>query len=160
AVFYRANALSRAIEQALFERGIAHTVVGALSFYERKEVKDVLAYLRVLANPRDDASLLRVLQTPPRGIGKTSLSRLKAFGEPESVPLADALPFANQVSGISSRARGALAEAAELFEKLRRAAAEGSAESVVRAVVDETRYLAYLQEEYPEEEDRPLNVEA
>ncbi|MEZ0229378.1 MAG: ATP-dependent helicase, partial [Planctomycetota bacterium] len=159
AVFYRTNALSRSVEQALFERNIPYIVVGALSFYERKEVKDVLAYLRVLANPRDDASTLRVLQTPPRGVGKASLAKLKAFATQNGKSLIEALSFSEAIEGLPKKASAAFRDVDDLFERLR-ARRHETAENLVRAVIEETNYLAYLQQEYPEEDDRGSNVEA
>jgi DNA helicase-2/ATP-dependent DNA helicase PcrA len=159
AVFYRTNSLSRAIEQMLFERSVPFVVVGALSFYERKEVKDVLAYLRVLANPRDDASTLRVLQTPPRGVGKTSLQRLKAFAQAQGKSLFEALAFEEAIPDLPKKARAGFREVEALFDKLR-SRLDDTAENLVRAVVEETNYLAYLQQEYPEEEERAGNIEA
>ncbi len=159
AVFYRTNALSRAVEQALFERNIPYVVVGALSFYERKEVKDVLAYLKVLANPRDDASTLRVLQTPPRGVGKASLAKLKAFAAENGKSLIEALSFSEAIEGLPKKASAAFREVDELFERLR-ARLNETAENLVRTVIEETHYLAYLEQEYPEEDDRGSNVEA
>jgi DNA helicase-2/ATP-dependent DNA helicase PcrA len=159
AVFYRTNALSRSIEQALFEKGIPYVVVGALAFYERKEVKDILAYLRVLSNPRDDASMIRVLQTPPRGIGKTTLARLKEHGRARGIALSEAAREADSVEGIPSRARSALAVVVSTLESVRDRV-QGSVESLVRAVIDETNYLSYLKQEYPEEDEREANVEA
>ena len=81
AVFYRTNAQSRALETALADRGIAYTVIGGTRFFDRREVRDVLAYLRAVANPGDEVSLRRILNTPRRGIGDTTVARLIAFGE-------------------------------------------------------------------------------
>jgi DNA helicase-2/ATP-dependent DNA helicase PcrA len=159
AVFFRTNALSRSVEQELRMRNIPYVVVGALSFYERKEVKDVLAYLRVLANPRDDASTIRVIQTPPRGVGTRSIERLRALASEHAVPLIDAIRFADQIDELPKKARAGLRALEETFDRLR-ARLQESAENLVRAVVGETNYLAYLQQEYPEEEDRASNVEA
>ncbi len=159
AVFFRTNALSRSIEQELRMRNIPYVVVGALSFYERKEVKDVLAYLRVLANPRDDASTIRVIQTPPRGVGTRSIQRLRALAAEHAVPLIDAIRFADQIAELPKKARAGLRALEETFDRLR-AGLQDSAENLVRAVVQETNYIAYLQQEYPEEDDRASNIEA
>jgi DNA helicase-2/ATP-dependent DNA helicase PcrA len=158
-VFYRTNALSRSVEQALFERNIPYVVVGALSFYERKEVKDVLAYLRVLANPRDDASFLRALQAPSRGVGKSSVQKLKAFAQSQGATMLEGLELLEQIPDLPKKARAGLREIEEVFSHLRARMHEG-AEALVRAVIDETRYLAYLEQEYPEEDERAANVEA
>jgi DNA helicase-2/ATP-dependent DNA helicase PcrA len=159
AVFYRANALSREMEQALFERGVPYVVIGALEFYERKEVKDLLAYLRVLVNPKDDVNLLRVLSAPPRGVGKSSILKLKALAKERDISLIDAIERAGEVEGLPKKARAALAGLPELFARLRERVADG-AEAVLATVIAETSYLAYLKEYFPEEEDRGSNVEA
>ena len=103
AVFYRTNAQSRALETALADRGIAYTVIGGTRFFDRREVRDVLAYLRALANPGDEVSLRRILNTPRRGIGDTTLARLIAFGNEHGIGFAAALTHAEQ-AGASGRA--------------------------------------------------------
>jgi len=122
-------------------------------------VKDVLAYLRVLANPKDDASTLRVLQTPPRGLGKSSLAKLKAFASAQGKPLSEAIAFAEAIDDLPKRARAGLRAVEETFERLR-ARLTDTAENLVRAVIEETHYLTYLEQEYPEEDERQANVEA
>lgn len=91
AVLYRTNAQSRVLEDALRQQGLPYVIVGGVRFYERKEIKDILAYLRVIANPSDTVSLKRVINTPPRGIGKTTLDRLDQFAEATDSTLFDAL---------------------------------------------------------------------
>ncbi|MBX5435632.1 MAG: UvrD-helicase domain-containing protein [Alicyclobacillaceae bacterium] len=110
AVLYRANAQSRAVEEALMERAIPYTIVGGLTFYDRREVKDVLAYLRVLANPRDEISLLRIINTPKRGLGEQAVGRLLEFAHGEGLTLFEALARARE-AGLPERA----AEAAAAF---------------------------------------------
>jgi DNA helicase-2/ATP-dependent DNA helicase PcrA len=112
AVFYRTNAQSRAIETALADRGIAYTVVGGTRFFDRREIRDVLAYLRAVANPGDEVSLRRILNTPRRGIGDTTVGRLIAFASDREVGFAGALERAEE-AGASGKAlvgiRGLLA---------------------------------------------------
>jgi len=91
AVFYRVNALSRALELALREQGVPYQLVNGVEFYQRKEIKDVLAYLRLVHNPRDDVALLRVINAPPRGIGKKTIERLADYAASRGLPLMDAL---------------------------------------------------------------------
>ena len=105
AVFYRTNAQSRALETALADRGIAYTVIGGTRFFNRREVRDVLAYLRAVANPGDEVSLRRIINTPRRGIGDTTIGRLIAFGNERGVGFAGALGRAEE-AGVSSQGAG------------------------------------------------------
>jgi len=91
AVFYRVNALSRTLEEALLHQGIRYQIARGVEFYNRKEIKDVLAYLRVLVNPADEIALLRIINTPPRGIGATTIERLRERAQGSGMPLSDAL---------------------------------------------------------------------
>lgn len=102
AVLYRANAQSRAIEEALMGEAIPYTIVGGLTFYDRREIKDVFAYLRVLTNPRDEISLLRIINTPKRGLGEQSVGKLLDFAHHEGISLLDALGRASEV-GLSEK---------------------------------------------------------
>ncbi len=118
AVFYRTNAQSRALETALADRGIAYTVIGGTRFFDRREVRDMLAYLRVLANPGDEVSLRRILNTPRRGIGDTTLARLIAFGNEHGIGFAAALARAEQASA-SAKALAGIGSFLNLLEELR-----------------------------------------
>ncbi len=110
AVLYRANAQSRVVEEAFMERAIPYTIVGGLTFYDRREIKDVFAYLRVLVNPQDEISLLRVINTPKRGLGEQTVRRLLDFAHAQEITLLEALARAREV-GLNADA----AEAAERF---------------------------------------------
>ena len=106
AVFYRTNALSRALEFALREQGIPYQMINGLEFFQRKEIKDILAYLQLLNNPADELALLRVINTPPRGIGKTTVQRLADHAIRSGAPLLEAARQAPRVEAISQRAAG------------------------------------------------------
>jgi len=97
AVLYRANAQSRALEEAFMQRAIPYTIVGGLTFYDRREIKDVFSYLRVLANPRDEISLLRVINTPKRGLGSQTVGRLLDFAHAQEMTLLEALGRGEEV---------------------------------------------------------------
>ncbi|MBR2979426.1 MAG: UvrD-helicase domain-containing protein [Myxococcaceae bacterium] len=157
AVFYRVNAQSRVLEEALRLAGVPYRVVRGRAFYDREEIKDAAAYLRLAINPCSDADLLRVINKPARGIGATSVERLQSFAEAEGIPLYEALERASEVpklnAGIlkrlcgfreivqrlseevasSSDARGAVARMFELSGLLRTLQADGSQESEERA---------------------------
>ncbi len=119
AVFYRTNAQSRAFEEALRRAELPYQVVGAVAFYQRREVKDVVAYLQVVANPDDGVALRRIINTPRRGIGRTSLGRMERYVSTQQVSLREALDQADQIVGISTRARKGVKELAGLLGSIR-----------------------------------------
>jgi len=118
AVFYRNNSLSRALEDAFRDAGIPYIVARGTAFYEREEVKNALAYLRVVANPADDVSLGRIVNTPTRGLGKTSLDRIQLFATHANIPMFEALRRADEVSDLTDRARNSAKRFVELIESL------------------------------------------
>ncbi|HTT92124.1 MAG TPA: UvrD-helicase domain-containing protein, partial [Acidimicrobiales bacterium] len=118
AVFYRTNAQSRAVEEELVRQGVPYKVVGGARFYERREVKDVLAYLHAIANPEDEVSLKRVINVPRRGVGDTSVGKLDAWATAKGVPFADALAHA-QEAGITGKALAGISSFLGLMSDLR-----------------------------------------
>ncbi len=119
AVFYRTNAQSRSFEEAARRARIPYRLIGSVRFYERKEIKDVLAYLKILVNPSDTISLLRVINTPARGIGKTAMDHVMAYSRQKEMPLYDALLSADQVPDITNTARRGIKEFLDLFESVK-----------------------------------------
>ena len=115
AVFYRVNAQSRVLEDMLVRQGVAYRVVGGTKFYQRAEIKDLLAYLRVVVNPADDLSLLRVINTPRRGLGDIAVGRLQAFAAENELSLAGALGFAADIDGLAGAARAACLRLGECY---------------------------------------------
>ncbi len=159
AVLYRTNAQSRAIENALRRSAIPYQLTGGISFYERREVKDVLAYLRVLAQPRDSVSWFRVLNVPGRGIGKTTLDRLRDFTGERGLTVAEALSQADRIEALGPAAARKLAEAGALFESLRPLLTLPPS-ACIAELLAKLRYREYLLEEEPgEAEERIENVE-
>ncbi|WP_022799193.1 ATP-dependent helicase [Thermus islandicus] len=155
AVLYRTNAQSRLLEQALAGRGIPVRVVGGVGFFERAEVKDLLAYARLSLNPLDAVSLKRVLNTPPRGIGPATLEKIQSIAQERGLPLFEALKVASSLLPRPEPVRHFLA----LMEELRDLAF-APAEDFFRHLLSATDYPAYLKEAYPEDaEDRLENVE-
>ncbi len=155
AVLYRTNAQSRLLEQALAQRGVPVRVVGGVGFFERAEVKDLLAYARLSLNPLDAVSLKRVLNTPPRGIGPATLEKIQAIAQERGLPLFEALEAGAAVLPRPEPVRHFLALMAELMDL-----AFGPAEAFFRHLLEATDYLTYLKEAYPEDaEDRLENVE-
>ncbi|MBX3351987.1 MAG: UvrD-helicase domain-containing protein [Phycisphaeraceae bacterium] len=116
AVFYRTNALSRVMEDAFRGAGVPYVIARGTAFYEREEVKDALAYLRLLANPSDDVSLLRIVNKPTRGIGATSLARVQLLAEERGVPMLRALAMTEGLEGVSARASNAMREFVTMVE--------------------------------------------
>ncbi len=159
AVFYRTNAQSRALETALADRGIAYTVIGGTRFFDRREIRDVLAYLRAVANPGDEVSLRRIVNTPRRGIGDTTVGRLVAFAAERGVGFAGALERAEE-AGVSGKAlagvRGFLALLAELrSEEL----LDGPPDKLIEVLLARTGYRDQLEAEIEIGGARALDAE-
>ncbi|GAA5335879.1 MULTISPECIES: ATP-dependent helicase [Thermus] len=155
AVLYRTNAQSRLLEQALASRGVGARVVGGVGFFERAEVKDLLAYARLALNPLDSVSLKRILNTPPRGIGPATVEKVARLAQEKGLPLFEALRAAEGVLARPEPVRHFVALMEELMDL-----AFGPAEAFFRHLLLATDYPAYLKEAYPEDhEDRLENVE-
>jgi DNA helicase II / ATP-dependent DNA helicase PcrA len=148
AILFRANALSRSFELALRGRGIAYQLVRGLEFFKRREIRDVVAWLRLLRNPRDDEAFLRVVNVPPRGIGKQSLDRLAAWAEDHGTSRLEAAAGAAAIDGMPKRAATSLASFSRLHANLARTAGrEPSVAGLLEAVLDQTGYRAMLAAE-------------
>ena len=160
AVFYRTNAQSRSFEEVFIRVGLPYKVVGGVRFYERKEVRDALAYLRVLANPSDTVSLRRILNTPRRGIGDRAEACLEAFAARERVPFAEALRRCDEVGGMAPRSAKAVTDFANLMDELRVLVAGNMPPAeVLEAVLDRTGYLTELAASIdPQDESRVENL--
>jgi DNA helicase-2/ATP-dependent DNA helicase PcrA len=160
AVFYRTNAQSRVFEEVFVRVGLPYRVVGGVRFYERKEVRDALAYLRVLANPADTVSLRRILNTPRRGIGDRAEACIEAFASRERIGFAAAVRRCDEVPGMATRSVKAVTDFADLMDELR-ALVEGNMPpaEVLEAVLDRTGYLAELSASTdPQDESRVENL--
>ncbi len=118
AVFYRTNAQSRAIEEELVRRNISYKVVGGTKFYDRREIKDVLAYLRAVVNPTDEVSLKRIVNVPKRGVGDTSVARLERWARANNCPFDQALRHA-EAAGVTGKALGGIRDLVSLLDELR-----------------------------------------
>ncbi|WP_040477310.1 DNA helicase PcrA [Longispora albida] len=145
ALFYRTNAQSRVFEEVFIRVGLPYKVVGGVRFYERKEVRDALAYLRALANPDDLVSLRRILNTPKRGIGERAEACVEALSIRERISFGAALERAGDAPGIASRSANAIAGFVELMGELRALAAEAPPEEILEAVLAKTGYLEELE---------------
>ena len=159
AVFYRTNALSRSFELALREAGVPYQMVNGVEFFQRKEIKDVLAYLQLVNNPHDEVALLRVVNTPARGIGKTTIERLSHHAGQHGMTLLDAARGARRIESISARAARLVAEFVQIADRLL-AAAHGPIEELLGLVMTETGYEAMLKASGDEEdEERLANIQ-
>jgi DNA helicase-2/ATP-dependent DNA helicase PcrA len=159
AILYRTNSQSRALEDELRRRQVPYLIVGGTRFYERKEVKDLLAYLRLVANPRDDVSLLRVINVPRRGIGDTSLDRLVEYARDAGLPLAAALPLAES-AGITGASLRQMRLFHDLLGRLREVADALPLPKLVEKVLVDSGYRAALEkEDTGEAEDRLDNLQ-
>jgi len=147
AVFYRTNAMSRVIEDVFVRRGIPYSVVGSVKFYDRKEVKDAVAYLKLLVNPSDEVSAKRVINEPRRGIGNTTVAHLDRFAERERISFFDALTRAREVPQLNSRAQNAVMEFVELIGVIRSKAENAGVEAAVQSVLDDTGIVAAYEAE-------------
>ncbi|GAA2217983.1 DNA helicase PcrA [Promicromonospora sukumoe] len=160
AIFYRTNAQSRALEEVLVRVGLPYKVVGGTRFYERREVKDAVAYLRALANEDDDVNLRRVLNVPKRGLGDRAESLVATFAERERISFGAALERADEIPGMTNRSLKPLLVFRDLMRELRGLVDDGAAPAVVLgAVLDRTGYLAELRaSEDPQDEGRVENL--
>ena len=159
AVFYRTNALSRSFELALREVGVPYQMVNGVEFFQRKEIKDVLAFLQLVNNPHDEVALLRVINTPPRGIGKTTIERLSHHAARYGTSLLDAARGVKQVEAVSRRAAGLVADFVAIVDRLI-AAARGPIEELLGLVLSESGYEAVLKASGDEEdEERLANIQ-
>jgi DNA helicase-2/ATP-dependent DNA helicase PcrA len=161
AVFYRTNAQSRVFEEIFIRVGLPYKVVGGVRFYERKEVRDVLAYLRVLANPEDNVPLRRILNVPKRGIGERAEAMVDALALREKITFPQALKRVDEAYGMAARSANAVKRFNVLMEELRTIVDSGAGPAVVlEAVLERTGYLAELQASTdPQDETRIENLQ-
>ncbi len=160
AVLYRMNAQSRAIEAAIKNKWIDYTMVGGVRFYERQEIKDIMAYLRLLANFRDDVSFRRIINVPRRGIGDTTVEKLAAYAQTLGSSLFEAV-MASEDSDLPKAARQKLQAFSSLVFELLNAAADNDIFALIELIVKKTEYGRYIQEaKEPDErkQDREANI--
>ncbi|MCX5050516.1 DNA helicase PcrA [Streptomyces sp. NBC_00201] len=161
ALFYRTNAQSRVFEEVFIRVGLPYKVVGGVRFYERKEVRDVLAYLRVLANPEDSVPLRRILNVPKRGIGDRAEAMIDALSQREKISFPQALKRVDEAYGMAARSANAVKKFNTLMEDLRTIVESGvGPATVLEAILERTGYLAELQASTdPQDETRIENLQ-
>ncbi|HZZ27556.1 MAG TPA: UvrD-helicase domain-containing protein [Pirellulales bacterium] len=159
AIFYRTNALSRALEFALREYGIPYQMINGLEFYQRKEIKDVLAYLHLLNNPRDNVAFARIINTPPRGIGRGTIGRLQDYAATRGFSLLSAAREAGLIEGLNKRAAVGVAKFVALFDHVTLAAG-APVEEIIGRVLADSGYHDFLKEsEDEDDQERLANIE-
>ncbi len=160
AVFYRTNAQSRSVEEIFIRVGLPYRVVGGTRFYERREVRDAIAYLRAISNPDDEVSLRRVLNTPKRGIGDRAEAMVELFSQRERISFAAALERADEAPGIATRSLTSIQGFVTLMRDLRTIVESGAdPATVLQAVFEQSGYLAELQASTdPQDETRVENL--
>ena len=158
AVLYRTNAQSRAIEEAFIRYGIPYKLVGGTRFYDRKEIKDLIAYLRLLYQPSDRASFLRIANVPTRGLGPTSVEKFLDWRGQTSMTIIDALEGADLCTVVTPRARTALKNLGEMLARLSEHTGELELAELIEKLIERTGYLKYLDDGTPQAEDRQENV--
>jgi len=161
AVFYRTNAQSRAFEEAFLRAPLPYKVIGGLRFYERKEVKDFLAYLRIIVNPQDEVSVRRVINTPKRGIGDRALDLVDEYAKAHDVSFWQALTKWNEISELAARSGGAIRDFVALIDSLATLnEAKVAPSSIAQAVLEQSGLLTELQKsDDPQDESRIENME-
>ncbi|HNT52672.1 MAG TPA: UvrD-helicase domain-containing protein, partial [Candidatus Syntrophosphaera sp.] len=159
AILYRTNAQSRVFEYAFLQHEIPHAIVGSLHFYQRKEIKDLLAYLAVLANPADSENLLRIVNEPPRGIGQTSVNRLLAFAAKARINLYQALQSSASIGELNPGSQKRIGEFATQLEEWRQMAARAPVLDLVKAVMERLDLISlYKQSQDPRDISRVENL--
>lgn len=159
AIFYRVNALSRAYEEALRQQGLPYMIVSGVEFYHRKEIKDVLAYAMLMNNPRDDVAFSRIVNTPTRGIGKSTLLKLQVHALDNGISMMDAAREAGMIESLSKRAAVAVAKFVALFDRLSLKINE-PVEEILGAILNESGYRAQYEDSDDEEDQSRLeNIE-
>ena len=154
AVFYRTNNQSRLIEDELVHRGIPYTIVGGVGFYERAEIKDIMAYLRVIANPLDEISIRRIINMPPRGIGKSTVDALEKISQERDIPLFDAIWVALKGDVLPKKASGSVEKFHNLITELIKLSKKLSIRQLLEKVLENTNFIEMLENE----EERRDNV--
>ena len=158
AVLYRTNAQSRSVEEAFVHYNIPYRIVGGQRFYDRKEIKDVIAYLRVIFQPEDRVSFERIVNVPTRGLGNTSVQKFLQWQADNTLSLEAALTEAGQCEAITPRARKALSELGDIISSLRTVMADSSVSGLIDSLLRRTDYLAYVNDGSAQGEARQENV--
>jgi len=146
AVLYRTNTQARTIEESLRKASVPYRVVGGMKFYDRKEIKDLISYLKTVSNPKDTVSLKRIVNTPPRGIGETTIKKASALTQPDNLPLVKGLEMLKDDSTLTSGPKKSIGDFLDMMGRLAKAKARLAPRALAERVLAETRYLEYIKE--------------
>jgi DNA helicase-2/ATP-dependent DNA helicase PcrA len=152
AIFCRMNALTRSLEHAFRSRAIPYQIVGGVEFYQRREIKDLLAYLHLINNPNHDVAFQRVVNTPTRGIGAKTVERIRDYADSHRIPLLDAAREASSIDSLAKRAKTMIGKFVTIYDRVSKRATS-SLEDLIRYVVEETAYEDYLEKTAVEQQD-------
>ncbi|WP_153557900.1 ATP-dependent helicase [Roseimaritima sediminicola] len=152
AVFCRMNALTRSLEHAFRSRGLPYQIVNGVEFYQRKEIKDLLAYLHLINNPAHDVALLRVINVPARGIGAKTIERVRRFADEHRIPLLEAARRVDEIDTLPARSATKVRQFVEMFDRLS-VKATAALEDLVLYLLDETGYRKHLEKHSVDEQD-------
>lgn len=160
AVLYRTNAMSRVLEEGFVTSGIPYRVIGGLKFYDRKEVKDILGYLKLINNNNDSVSMERIINTPKRGIGDSSVDKVKEYANQNNISLYKAIKSLNEIEGLTKRAATAITKFGELMDSIITKYETMKVSEVIKEILELTGYVKELKEENtPENQSRVENIE-
>lgn len=157
-VLYRTNAQSRVVEEVFLKHGIPYRIVGGIRFYQRKEVKDILAYLRVIQNPNDSVSLLRIINVPARKIGAKTLETIQEFSQRNDISLFNAMMIANDVPELSGSKSGEFLKFVKLIKDLQKMNTELQASGMIKLVLENTGYKKFIDDGSVEAEAKLENI--
>jgi DNA helicase-2/ATP-dependent DNA helicase PcrA len=158
AVFYRVNASSRVLEEAFIKNKIPYQVVRGVEFYNRKEIRDLLAYLKILANPSDENALLRIINTPSRGIGKTTIDRLKAYAVSQGISFFDGLKKAELIDSLPKAAKIKIGDFVKMIERFKKDSS-GKVAPLAERIFNESGLSELIKSSEPEWKDKTENVD-
>ena len=157
-VLYRTNAQSRVIEEIFLKYGIPYKIIGGLKFYDRKEIKDIIAYLRVIQNPSDSVSLMRIINTPSRKIGAKTIEYIRNFSSRNNISMFNAMLLANEIPDLNDSKAGSIEKFVKVIKELQTMNKEHSASGMVKQVIARTAYKKMLDDGSVEGEARLENV--
>ena len=152
AIFYRMNSLSRSLEHALRSRCIPYQIVNGVEFYQRREVKDLLAYLHLINNPHHDVALMRIINVPTRGVGVKTIQKLQHYADVNRVPMLQAARNVGQIEGLAKRSASMVTKFVQIYDRLAHRATS-SLEDILRYIVEEIRYADHVEKTAVEQQD-------
>ncbi|KAA1257775.1 ATP-dependent DNA helicase PcrA [Rubripirellula obstinata] len=152
AIFCRMNALTRSLEHAFRSRALPYQIVGGVEFYQRREIKDLLAYLHLINNPNHDVAFHRVINTPTRGIGAKTIERIRDHADHHRIPMLEAARHAQSIDGLAKRAKTMIGKFITIYDRISKRATS-SLEDLIRYVVEETAYEDYVEKTATEQQD-------